>query len=81
MTRSDPAAVTVAGDRLKLHRRSLSSSRRHRSCGAIAGDGATEVVNSAINGSLAIDPEAWIDDVVKQVDNQIDDHKKEPDHH
>ena len=65
------AATIVAGDLLKLHRRSLSTNRRHRPGCAAGGDGVLEAVNSATGNHLPLDPQARIDDVVEQVDDQI----------
>ena len=78
MTKATIAAPTVTGEREKLQSRSLSTKRRQRG-GRATIAGVSGKVISATSGDLAFDAQSRIDHVIEQVDNQVDDDKKEAD--
>src|ERR1700748_1269976 len=75
-----PAALTVTGERPRLHSRSLST-KRHQIAGRAGLAGALAAISSAMRSGLALNPQTRIDDVVKQIDDKVDDDKKEADQH
>src|SRR5690242_8719013 len=65
-------AATVTGERRKLQKRSLSRSRR--SNGRMA-------ASSAMRRRAALEPQARVDHVIEEIDDEVDDDEEEGDEH
>src|SRR5689334_16765294 len=65
-------AATVTGERRKLQKRSLSPSRR--SNGRMA-------ASSAMRGGTALEAQARVDHVIKEIDDEVDNDEEEGDEH
>src|SRR5258708_39920784 len=77
--RATSVATTVTGERRKLHHRSLSASRAKRPA-RLGCVGVPASVTMAPHYA-ALDAEPWIDHVVEQVDDEVDDDEEEGDQH
>ena len=67
---------TATGERRKLHHRSLSRNRWIAERGRSVVE---EDAKSANPHPLAIDPQTRVDNVIEEVDDEVDDDKKEAD--